>query len=275
VLRGREMPKARVNGININYIVQGQGEPLVLISGYGSDQTGWMFQTRAFKRYCRVVTFDNRGIGKTDKPGGPYSIEMMADDTVGLMDYLGIEKAHILGTSMGAMIAQVIAINYPERINKLILSSTFASRDEFSGFSGEFYKLLGLGKGYTDDEIRKIPVRRIADILFSLAFNKALYRTILLPLMKVQVRLTSATGLIGQWEAVLGHNAAEVLPKINAPTLIIVGAKDREHKTTSSEVIASLILNSKLVKIEGGSHALFFEMSGRFNREVLNFLKDS
>jgi 3-oxoadipate enol-lactonase len=267
------MPKAKVNGININYKVQGHGEPLVLISGYAADQTGWMFQTRSFKNFYRVVTFDNRGVGKTDKPGGAYSIKMMADDTVSLMDYLGIKKAHILGTSMGGMIAQVIALNYPERINKLILASTFARRDKSNGFSVEFYKSLGLGEGYTDDDTGGVPIRRIVDILLSLAFNKSLYKTILLPLMKIQVRLTSETGLIGQWEAILGHNAADGLPKINIPTLVLVGTKDREHKTTSSELIAKLIPIAKLVKVEDGSHAMAAEMRSKFNKEVLDFLR--
>ena len=267
------MPKANVNGININYKVQGKGEPLILISGYAADQTGYMFQTRTFKKYYRVVTFDNRGVGKTDKPSGGYSIKMMADDTVGLMDYLGIEKSHILGISMGGMIAQVIAINYPERINRLILASTFARRDESSGFSAEFYKLLGLRESYTDDDTRSVPILRIADTLLSLALNKTLYRAILLPIGKILVRLNGAAGLIGQWEAILNHNAVEGLPQINVPTLVIVGNKDREHKRTSSEVIAKLIPNAKLVKVEGGSHWFASEMSGRFNKEVLDFLR--
>jgi pimeloyl-ACP methyl ester carboxylesterase len=183
------MPIAKVNGININYKVRGEEEHLILISGYGTDQTaGWLFQTPAFKKHYRVITFDNRGAGKTDKPSGAYSIKMMADDTVGLMDYLGIEESHILGISMGGMIAQVIAINYPERINKLILASTFARMDESSGFSAEFYKLIGLGDSYTDDDTRSVPIHKIADILTSLALNKALYRTILLPLAKILVR---------------------------------------------------------------------------------------
>src|SRR4030042_4310936 len=100
------MPKAKVNGININYKVQGEGEPLVLIMGYAGGQNGWIFQRRAFKKYYRVITFDNRGVGKTDKPGGAYSMKMMADDTAGLMEHLGIKKAHVLGVSMGGMHAQ-------------------------------------------------------------------------------------------------------------------------------------------------------------------------
>jgi 3-oxoadipate enol-lactonase len=267
------MPKAKVNGININYKVQGHGEPVILISGYAADQTGYIFQTRAFKKYYRVVTFDNRGVGKTDEPRAAYSVKMMADDTVGLMDYLGIEKSHILGVSMGGAIAQVLAVNYPERVNKLILASTFARMDESSGFSAQFYKLLGLRESYTDDDTRSIPILRITDTLLSLALNKTLYRAILLPIGKILVRLNGTTGLIGQWEAILNHNAVDGLQKVSAPTLVIVGTKDREHKRTSSEVISKLIPNSKLVKVEGGSHWFASEMSGRFNKEVLDFLR--
>ena len=79
--------------------------------------------------------------------------------------------------------------------------------------------------------------------------------------------------MIGQWEAILNHNTVDGLPKISVPTLVIVGTKDREHKRTSSEVISKLIPNSKLVKVEGGSHWFASEMSGRFNKEVLDFLR--
>jgi 3-oxoadipate enol-lactonase len=267
------MPKAKVNGININYKVQGHGEPLVLISGYAADQTAWMFQTRAFKKYYLVITFDNRGVGKTDKPGGAYSIKMMADDTVGLMDYLGIKKAHILGTSMGGEIAQVIAINYPERINKLILASCIAGRNESSGPSPEWLKALGYGEDYTDDDARSIPIRKTLDTVFSLAINKPLFRIFFLPLMKITNRFISDTGLLGQWEAQLGHNTFDKLSTIKVPTLVLTGTKDRVIKTSSSEVIAKLIPNAKLVKVEDGSHLFSMEMSGRFNKEVLDFLR--
>ena len=82
------MPMANVNGININYTVEGQGEPLVMINGAGADQSNWKYQTGLFKKYYRIVTFDNRGIGKSDKPTGPYTTSMMAKDTIGLMDHL-------------------------------------------------------------------------------------------------------------------------------------------------------------------------------------------
>ena len=123
------MPIAKVNGININYMVAGQGEPLVMIAGFSADQSLWKSQLPAFKKQFQMVIFDNRGVGKSDKPQGPYSPKMMSEDTIKLMDYLNIKKAHILGHSMGGLIAQEIAINYPERVMKLILASTWAYQD--------------------------------------------------------------------------------------------------------------------------------------------------
>lgn len=267
------MPKVKVNGININYKVQGQGDPLVLIMGYSASQIGWILHRGVFKKHYRVVTFDNRGVGKTDKPSGAYSTKMMADDTAGLMEHLGIKKAHVLGVSMGGMIAQELAKNYPERINKLILACTFAARDKTSGLSPEFPKALGFGEDYSDADARSVPIRKIVDTLFSLSFNSQIFKILLSPVIKIQVRLIKTTGLVGQLEAVLGHNTLKDLPKIKVPTLVITGTKDRVINPNSSEVMAKLIPNSKMVKVEGGSHAFLIEMRSRFNKEVLDFLR--
>jgi 3-oxoadipate enol-lactonase len=93
------MPKAYVNGINIAYDVAGKGAPLIMIMGFAGSKMVWFFQRPVFKRYFQVVTFDNRGAGHSDKPPGPYSMRMLADDAVGLMDHLGLERANILGVS--------------------------------------------------------------------------------------------------------------------------------------------------------------------------------
>ena len=269
------MPKAYANGININYKVQGQGKPLVLIMGYSGDQTGWMFQTRTLKKHYRVVTFDNRGVGKTDKPSGTYSMRMMADDTIGLMDHLGIDRAHLLGVSMGGMIAQELAINYPERVEKLILGCTAAGRSESSGIAPELPRALGFEEDYTDDDARSVPVFKLVDTLVSLSLNKCLYRMIFLPLLKIQVRRTGITGLAAQLEAVLGHDTFDRLQTVDAPTLVITGTADKAIMPSSSEELAKGIPNAKLVKVDGGSHAFFIEMRGEFNREVLDFLRSN
>lgn len=138
------MPIVAANGIKLNYKVEGQGYPLVMIMGLGANRSGWSPQISFFKKHYTVVTFDNRGVGKSDKPEGPYSIRMMADDTVKLMDHLEIKKTHIMGASMGGMIAQELAINYPERVSKLVLACTFACKDENSGDTAEQAELLHL-----------------------------------------------------------------------------------------------------------------------------------
>ena len=258
------MPLAKLNGVNINYQVQGQGEPLVMIMGFTAGRSGWMPQIPVFKKYYRVITFDNRGIGKSDKPPGPYSTKMMADDTVRLMDLLGIEKAHIMGVSMGGMIAQELAINYPQRVLKLVLACTYASQDETSGDSLEQAKFLQL-----------TPEQKVTAMV-SLAFNKPFYRFMFGVLARVQARfmgISGRVGIAGQSEACLKHNTLERLPFITAPTLVIVGTEDRIIKPTSSEVIAGKIANAKLVRVEGGSHCFSFEMRNVFNREVLSFLQ--
>jgi pimeloyl-ACP methyl ester carboxylesterase len=126
------MPTIKVGDISIYYEVHGEGEPLLLISGLGRDLTAWMFQTPEFSKKYRVIAFDNRGIGRTDAPDMPYSTEMMANDTVGLMNALSIEETHILGLSMGGQIAQYLAFKYPKRVRSLILADTAASPHSLS-----------------------------------------------------------------------------------------------------------------------------------------------
>jgi len=260
------MPLAKLNEININYKVEGQGEPLVMIMGFAVNRISWMPQIRFFKKYYRVITFDNRGVGKSDKPMGPYSTKMMADDTVRLMDFLGIEKANIMGVSMGGMIAQELAINYPQRVMRLVLACTYARWDETSGVTGEKTQSL------------QLTPEKMASTVLSLAFNKPFYRFIIGLLAGIQRKIMGSSGRVGiagQSEACGKHNTLERLPLIIAPTLVIVGTNDRVIKPVSSELITGKIPNAKLVKVEGGSHAFSFETKNVFNREVLDFLKNA
>ena len=267
------MPKGRVNGINISYKVEGAGEPLVLIMGFTGTRRGWIFQRPSFRKHFQLVTFDNRGVGGSDKPSGPYTMRAMADDTIGLMDHLGVDKAHILGVSMGGMIAQEVAINHPERVRKLVLGCTFARIDEMGGHSAEYLKALGLGESSSEDDLRSLGIEKVLSAVFSLAFNKRLYRMAVGLLSGLYARLVAGEGVAAQFEAILGHDTADRLHMIQAPTLVITGAGDRLIRPASSEVMADRIPNARLVGFEGGSHAFFVEMRGRFNREVLDFLR--
>ena len=263
------MPVVKVGDINLCYEVHGKGQPLILITGFASAQNLWYSQVRAFSKRYRVVTFDNRGFGKSDKPAGPYTTKMLAGDTIALMDRLGIEKAHILGGSMGGMAAQEIAIEHPRRLDKLILSSTSAGGQPLQDM------LFGLIEAATPVWTRSRPDLASANLqkfmvaMASRSFNGKLYQVLIMPLVRLQARLGRVKVPVGQLQAMLSHNALERLDRIQAPTLVLTGSEDRVMPAHSSEVLASGIKSAKLVVIEGGAHALGGE---RFNKEVLGFL---
>lgn len=127
------MSKAKINDINIYYDVHGDGFPLVMVMGFLGNADCWdPRMLPALSAKFKVITFDNRGAGRTDVSDKQFSMRLFAEDTVGLMDVLNVPKAHVLGTSMGGMIAQELALNYPERVEKLILSSTLLWRTTFT-----------------------------------------------------------------------------------------------------------------------------------------------
>jgi pimeloyl-ACP methyl ester carboxylesterase len=259
------MAFAKVNGINVNYRVEGQGQPLVMVAGLAMNLSGWQPQLAVFKKQYRIITFDNRGIGKSDKPKGPYPPKIMAEDTVQLMDHLNIKEAHILGVSMGGLIAQEIAIRHPARVVKLILVSTWSYQDNYN--NGITSAML---------EAAKLPIRQGATLLVDASMDKLFNRLFILPTLKVQcksMKKPEATGIEGQRDGVMDYSSLNRLRLIKAPTLVIAGTKDRVIKHTSSETIAKNIPNARLVKIKDGSHSVFAEMSKVFNKAVQDFLK--
>ncbi len=149
------MPKVKVNDIQIYYEVKGEGFPLVMIAGMGESLNGWDPRlVEELSRKFKLVMFDNRGAGRTDVSDRKYTIKLFADDTAGLMDALGISKAHILGISMGGMIAQELVLNYPEKVAKLVLCSTIS---QWGGFNQDVSRfLLAVKKGSSSEELTRI-----------------------------------------------------------------------------------------------------------------------
>ena len=263
------MPVAKEGGINLSYKVYGKGPPLILITGFASAQSLWYSQVRAFSRDYRVVTFDNRGFGKSDKPPGPYSTKMLAGDTIALMDCLGIEKAHILGGSMGGMVAQEMAIDHPQRVNKLVLSSTSAGGQSLRDMLFDLIEAATPGWNRSRADLASANLQELMVAMASRSFNGKLYQVFIMPLVKLQARLGRVKVPVGQLEAMLSHNALERLDRIQTPTLVLTGSEDRVMPPHSSEVLASRIKGAKLVVIEGGAHAL---AAGPLNKEVRGFL---
>jgi pimeloyl-ACP methyl ester carboxylesterase len=264
------MPKVKVGDINMYYEVQGQakGEPLVLIAGMGGDLTSWTFQEREFSKKYKVILFDNRGAGRTDAPDKPYSIRMMADDTVGLLTALNIQNAHIVGVSMGGYISLELAINYPQKVKSLSLLTAAADQTPVGryftetrvkmaqeGVSPETLTMYSLLWVYTDKFFEDPKrVQAAIDARLNWPYKQPLY------------------ALARQVEACARHRTKERLSQITAPTLVLVGKEDILLPVKVSEVIAAGIPNAKLVILEGGGHGFCTEIPHKVNHAVLNFL---
>jgi 3-oxoadipate enol-lactonase len=262
------MPTTKIGEINLCYKTYGNGQPLIMITGFASAQNTLFSLARAFSKHYSVITFDNRGIGGSDKPACPYNTNMMAQDTIGLMDFLGIQKAYLMGGSMGGMVAQNIAIDYPQRVDKLVLFSTSADGQWlFDLIKSTIPNWNNITSDLTPSEIRKL-----VSAMALRTSNQPITRFMFVVLSRLQARVNGLTGLTGQIGAMLRHDTMERLNQIQAPTLIMTGCSDRLIAPYFSEVLASRIKGSKLVRIDRGSHVVAGEMAGKFISEVLNFL---
>ncbi|HEY6284385.1 MAG TPA: alpha/beta hydrolase [Ktedonobacteraceae bacterium] len=229
------MPYVKVNDIHMYYEIHGDGEPLVLIVGLGTDISEWDGIIRWLAEKFQVLAFDNRGAGRTDKPDISYSIEMMADDTAGLMQTLGIQQAHIVGISLGGRIALALSLRHAEYVKKLVLVSTSARSNK--NWRRRFYGLLS-----------GAPIFRSKYPQPHYAFKR-------------------------QMQASSVYNCTDQLRELHIPTLILQGKKDKSVPYYLAEEMHSGIKGSNMLTFEGGH--LFFLMRERqkFLDAVAEFVK--
>jgi 3-oxoadipate enol-lactonase len=270
---GAAMPFASVNGVNLYYKVQGQGEALVLIPGLGAGHEAWFRQLPAFMKHYRAITYDPRSIGRSDRPEQPYGFRALADDVVGLMDHLSVGKAHILGQSLGGIVAQEVAVDYPDRVMKLVLVSSGIVGGDDNFISPALMETMGIRAFGQQIDFSKLNTGKTMSVLIGLSFDKWAYRTAMQFLSRFFVKREMFDGLSDQIRAMSGHSTIDRLHLIEAQTLVITGAEDRIVSPRASEVLAAKIPNARLVMVEGGSHGFNVEMSSRLNREVLDFLR--
>lgn len=275
------MPKAQVDGVELNYEIHGDGEPLLFVMGLGMDRRGWMFQVPFFSRHFKTIVFDNRGVGGSSKPAGPYTTETMAKDAAGLLAQLGISQAYIAGVSMGGMISQQLALHFPEKVKKVVLGCTYAKPDESMDalISSSIGMLFG-NKNLTVEQIASDPdvdLKKLITFMTSLSLspeflekNKALVDMMLDEVLREGLNVD---GFSGQLQAVRAHDTLARLGEISCPALVITGDADRLIPSKCSDEIAARLPGAKLVKIPGGSHGFNFEQPDVFNNEVLAFLK--
>ncbi|MBU1274797.1 MAG: alpha/beta hydrolase [Proteobacteria bacterium] len=264
------MPEANVGDITLYYEIHGQGRPLVMIRGLGSNADHWYGQVPALSERYQVVVFDNRGVARSSDPGGPLSVRQMAGDTLGLLDALGLESPLVFGLSMGGMIAQELAINHSQRLSGLVLACTHPGGPHQVRPTAEVEALFKDMVYLATPEAK----RAAAPTLFD---PKTLEQRPQVAAEYAEVSLRHPAGadiLTRQWNAVLGHDTYDRLPQIQAPTLVLTGDADVLIPPGNSEILAQRIPGAKLAVIPGGGHQILVEQPAPCNQAVLAFLGD-
>jgi len=271
-----------LNKIKISYEIHGEGYPLIFLHGFSMYKEFWKWNIKDLSKEFKIITLDIRGCGKTDHPVEPYSMEELADDIRALLDYLNLDKTHLGGHSFGGMIAQYFALNYPNRLNKLILMSTFANLP-MSKSGLEMYKRSQLS--FYEAKV-KDPSKAFWDKMkqrFSRNFFKEmnqnpskLFHNMFSTNNLMELEETKGTSkpqdILNQINAITHHNTINRLNEIKNETLILVAAKDRLVSKIASELLDEKIPNSNLV-VFNSSHFFMLEEAPNFNLEVLNFLR--
>jgi 3-oxoadipate enol-lactonase len=256
------------DGIRIHYDVVGRrdAEPLLMIQGLGADSRGWMLQRLAFVRHHRIITFDNRGVGRSDKPLGPYDLERMALDAIEVLDAAGVDSAHVMGASMGGVIAQILAVRHPERIRSLVLACTACRHQGWRRWLLEQWAEEARDQGmrvWAQHNLRWIVGPRSMRRFWP-AFNALSGVFISAP----------AHAFVAQVRAILDidEGLRDEVPDHAPPTLVICGSQDILTPQSDSEELAELIPGAELVVVRGASHGFMVEAAPAFNRVVGEFL---
>ncbi|MFX0073235.1 MAG: alpha/beta fold hydrolase [Candidatus Hermodarchaeota archaeon] len=265
-----KIPIFQYEDIEVNYLKRGKGKPLVLLQGLGQTIDSWTFQIPYFKRKMMVIALDNRGVGKSSRPNYPYTMEMFVNETKALLDFLEIkEKIHLMGVSMGGMIAQNFVLKYPEMVKTLILLATSPKMDPTS--------LIDEYKSFDKMDVEDVYKKKL-ELMFSDSFIKDIAKDEkLTDLLKKKLVIESTTTIqdyINRGAAISGHNTRKLLNKIQQPTLILAGTKDKLIPYEQSEFLHSKIPNSKLELIADYGHgSVLVESPEKINGIIWDFIE--
>lgn len=254
------MAKVGVGEMELNYERAGAGEPLLLIQGMSANHRAWGNPFRSLlEESFEVIAFDNRGMGLSDPAPGPFSIADMAADTVGLLDALELETAHVLGISMGGMIAQELALAHPERLRSLALGCTYCGGDGSRLMDpADFQGLVEAMASGDQDRV----FRAMYELNLSPGFRAEESRFADFTTMAAE--LPSPRETIGlQLQAIMAHDTNDRLPGLSVPTMVIHGTVDRVLGVANGRQIASLVPDSRLEIYEDVGHMFWWEQPER------------
>jgi 3-oxoadipate enol-lactonase len=262
------MPKVKVKDLNVYYETAGTGFPLVMVMGLGANKDWWAPPLiNAISKKYKTIIFDNRGVGRTETPETNFTIKMMADDTIGLMDALKMPKAHILGISLGGMVAQELVLNYPKRVEKLVLCSTMCGPSH-AVMNPEVTKQLQTAGTLPPADI----VKGIIMLLFPPEFIKANPKVIEETTRLLLIAPTRSDMYMRQLGATVMFDTYDRLPTIKTPTLVMHGKKDILIPPQNGKIIADRIPGAKLVNFEKTGHALFGVETDAVLKTLFQFL---
>src|ERR1044071_3339333 len=263
------MPKVAVNGLELYYEIEGDGEPVVLIPGFAAGRWIWFKQIADLSRNFRVIIFDPRGVASSDKPEGPQTITLLADDLAHLLETIGIASAHIVGASFGGFVAQEFALKFPAMTRKLVLCCTSFGGPNHVVPAPETLQALASTKGLNSKE------RMRANLL--LAFTPEYVQSQVDEVDHiVHLRATNEVPehiYMSQLQAAMSFNTESRLAEIKSPTLVLSGDADIIVPVQNSRNLAAKIPGAQLQIIEGGSHTFFIEQDQDFNQRLSAFLK--
>ncbi len=267
------MSYARIKNFDLFYESNGAGEPLVLIPGFASGAWSWFKQTEELSKDFQVVTFDPRGIGKSkslDTRGkSNFSLEVFAEDVLGLLDALEIEKTHIVGASFGGFVAQEFALKFPERLNKLVLVCTTAGGANHVRPSIEVLRSFAPDASLTRGE----HIRRFLRPAFSEEFNANCADEVERVCRMREESDVSETTYSDQLETAFNFDLEAKIRSIKAETLVLTSDKDLIVPMQNSVNLSNSIPNATLKIFKNGSHLFFIEKADEFNQIVSEFLK--
>lgn len=255
----------RPDGARIWWTSEGEGEPVILVMGLGYPSDMWFRVTPVLAERYRVLRLDNRGAGRTgDVPAGPYSVEMMADDVVAVLDAAGETSAHVIGASMGGLIAQEIALSKPERVRSLVLACTHPGVAH-SVWDPQALALLTNRGNLTPLEASE------ASIPFNYAKGTPRERIEEDWAVRLPLACTPA-GYLAQAQGTSTWSGLERLPSLHAPTLVVHGEDDRLVPAVNGRRIAQDVAGAELVIIADANHLFFTDQPERTHEILLDWL---
>jgi 3-oxoadipate enol-lactonase len=259
------MPFADNQGTKIYWDEQGTGAPILLIMGLGYPSAMWHRTRPGLSASYRTIAFDNRGVGQSDVPPGPYSIALMASDAAAVLDAADVPSAHVFGVSMGGMIAQEFALQYPERVQSLILGCTASGGPSAQRAEPAAVEMLKARTWMSREQAAEAAIPFIYDT----ATPRHLIDE---DIAQRHPWPTSPDGYLAQLQAILAWESFIRLPQITTPTLVIHGKADRLVPPGNGELIAARIPGARLVLLERASHLFSTDQPEAAQRAIFEFL---